>query len=85
MFLVKLFVQFVNFFRGLFESLLSGGGDAVEPGRAPSCLTGKGFEQASAFHSVKKRIKRAGTNPVAVMREFLHHRQPEDRFVARVQ
>jgi hypothetical protein len=30
---------------------------------------------------MQKRIQRSRPDPVAVMRQFLHHRQPEDRLM----
>lgn len=82
---VQLVMQLVHFDGGLLESLFTGGGDLVEAPAAPSHVIDEGFEQTGALQAVKERIERAGANAIAVVAQFLHHRQAEDRLLARMQ
>ena len=83
--LMQFVVQLIDLHSGFFESLPACGRNAVKAPRAPCGLAGNAFEQARALQSMKQRVKRSRPDAIAVMRKLLHHRQPEDRLVARVQ
>lgn len=74
-------VEFVDFGFDFVESLSAGGRDAVEAATVAANFIQAGLEQAGALQSVKQRVKGAGTDAVAVMLQFLHHGQAEDRLV----
>ena len=85
MLLVKFFVEFIHFVLGFQESAFSGRSDLIEP-PSPSLDSIEGrAEKAGAFKSMQQRIEGSRTNPITVVLQFLHHGEPEDRLMYRVQ
>ncbi len=81
MLFVQFVVQFVHFWSGFFERSFSGGCNPIEPSLAAlNSIQGRA-QKARSLQSVQKRIERAGTDAVAMVREFLHHGESEDGFV----
>lgn len=82
---MQLVVQFVHLRLRLFQSFSSRGSNHIQPSRSSSAVTGKGLKQARALQPMQQRIQCAGPDAVAVVRKLLHHCQPEDRLMTRVQ
>jgi hypothetical protein len=85
MLFVQFAVQFIHFFLGSFEGSFPGGGDFVEPSTATVHPIESGAQHARSLQSMQERIECAGADAVAVMREFLHHGEPEDGLLRSVQ
>lgn len=82
---MQLMVQLVDLHSRLPQGFPSRRRDAIEASRAAAGLTRQCSKQAGALHPVEQRVQRARPNAVAMMRELFHHRQAEDRLMARVQ
>ena len=81
---MQLAVQFVDFFVGLVEGLMAGGGDAVDAAAATGDDLFRGVQEAGGFQAVEERIEGSGADAVAVMGEFVHHGESKDGLVGRV-
>jgi hypothetical protein len=77
-------VQFVYLDSGLVQSSLAGGGDPVDPAAVACNVFENRLQQAGAFEAVEQGVEGSGTDAVAVMLKFLHHRQAEDGLVGRM-
>ena len=82
MLFVKFMVQFVNLYRGSLQSSLARRSDPVNP--APSVLQFR-LQKPPAFHPVEQWVERSWSDAIAMVLQFLHHRQSEYRLVSGVQ
>lgn len=85
MLLVKFFVEFIHFLTGLPKGAFSSSSDFVDPSTPTFNAMDGRAEQARAFESMEKRIKRPRTDAIAVVLQLLHHGKSEDRLMHRVQ
>ena len=74
-------MQFVDFLAGFLQSLLAASRDLVNSAAATANDMARRLKQAAFFQAVEQGIKGAGTDAVAVMREFFHHRHAVDWLV----
>jgi hypothetical protein len=84
MFFVQLMVQFIDLRSGLVQSLLTGRRDLVDPATVPSNILDARLQQAAAFQAMQEGVEGSGTDAIPVMRQLLHHRNPEDGLVGRM-
>ena len=84
MLFVEFVVELVDFVSGLFEGAFSGGGNSVDPASSSFDAIEGGTEKAGTFESMQKGIKRAWSDAVAMVLEFLHHGKTEDGLMGSV-
>lgn len=82
--LVQLTVKLADFLPCPRQRFSSSRGNSVHLPAVSSALI-YSLQQACAFQPVQQRVERARSDAIAVMCQFPHHRQPEDRLLARVQ
>jgi len=82
MFLMKLFVQLVDFCSGLVQGFPTAGRDLVDPSPAPTYVLQNRLQEPTALQTMQERVKSPGSDPISVMRQLLHHGQPEDWLVS---
>ena len=71
-------MQFVDFFAGFVEGFPAARGDLVDAAATPGYNVCRGFEESALFETVQQRVQGSGTDPIAVVGEFFHHRKAED-------
>ena len=81
MLFVQLMVEFVDFVAHFLQRFFSAWCDLVDPAAASTCNFGAGFEHSSSLEAMEQGIQGAWTDAIAVVGEFLHHREAEDRLV----
>ena len=81
MLFVKLMMKFVNLKTRLGKGSFSRGSNGVDPAAPAGDVPGFRFQEAAAFHAVEKRVEGSGSDAVAVVFEFFHHRKAEDAVV----
>ena len=81
MLFVQLMMQLVDHDPGLSQGLSACRRDPIYPSSPPGYVSEIRLKQASAFHSVKERIKRSRSNSIAVMFKFFHHGKTKDRLM----
>ncbi len=84
-FFMQLVMQFIDLQPRLFQRLPSTCGDLIHPSPAPPNVLQFGAEESAAFQPVEERIERSRPDVVSVVLQLLHHGQPENRLVNRVQ
>jgi hypothetical protein len=79
---VQLVVQLIDLRPRMLESLSALSGHSVHAASASLDDLEHRTQQASTFHTVQERVQRAGTDPISVVPELLHHRESEDILVS---
>lgn len=85
MLLMKFVVQLIDLFPGFFERPFPCRRDPVEASPATLDVFEGRAQQAALLQTVQQRVQCAGADAVAVMLQFLHHRQAENRLMPGVQ
>jgi hypothetical protein len=80
-FFVEFAVEFVDLLSRLFKSPFSGSGNPVNPAPATFDAIELRTQETGTFQPMQKRVKRAGTDAVAMVFQFLHHGEAEDGLV----
>jgi len=78
MLFVQLLIKLLYFLAGVVKGAAAAGGNAVKPAPAATGYIGDRFQEAGAFETMEQRVEGTGTDPIAVVRELLHHRQAKD-------
>ena len=78
-------VELIDFDGGFGESSLASRRDSIDSAPTSSGVVRSRFEEAGALKPMKQRVERAGTDAVAVMLQFFHHAETEDRLLRGVQ
>ena len=81
---MKFVVQFIDLHSGLFQSLLAGRRDLVDPATVPSNIFEDRLQETAAFEAMQKGVESSWPDAISVVRQFLHHRKTEDGFVRRM-
>jgi len=74
-------MEFVHLFPGLGQCFFAARGNLVDPAATSPRDNGAGLEEACRLQAVEQGIEGSRTDAVTVVRELLHHREAEDRFV----
>lgn len=82
---MQLAVELIDFFLSSLQCLAAGGGDAVDAPLAALRDLMAGFQQPCTLKPMEQRIESSGTDAIAVVRQFVHDFEPEDRLLGGVQ
>lgn len=84
-----LFVQFVveldHFGSRLFERTPAACRNPVKPSPAPTACIELRFQQSGTLQAMQQRVKRSRPDAIAMVLQFLHHSQPEDGLLRRME
>ena len=81
MFFIELVMQLIDHAPRFIERLSACRRNPVDPPSASGHVLQFGFEQTATLHPVQERIEGSRPDAIAVMFQFLHHGEAEDRLV----
>ena len=81
---MKFVVQFIDLHSGVVQRLLAGSRDLIDPATVPSNIFKDRLQETAAFQAMQQGVESTRSDAIPVVRQLLHHRQPEDGLVGRM-